>query len=55
MDRISLSKKVSIFQGIGEKVLDVIWADVSLITDGAGVKMSQEDDTTSQYWRFVEP
>ena len=34
-------------------VLDVMWADVPLITDGAGVHVWHEDDSASEKWKFV--
>ena len=34
-------------------VLDVIWADVPLITNGASVRVWHEDDTPSEKWKFV--
>ena len=35
--------------------MNVIWGDVPLITDGAGVNIIRQDDTLSMHWRFVEP
>jgi len=37
----------------GYLVLDVIWADVSLITDGAGVHTWHKDNTVSEKWNFI--
>ena len=39
---------------LGRKlVLDVIWADVPLITDGASLNVWPEDNTPSEKWKFV--
>ena len=38
-----------------ELSMNVIWGDVPLITDGAGVNIIRQDDTLSMHWRFVEP
>ena len=35
--------------------LNVIWADVHLITDGAGINVWHRDNTLSMKWRFVSP
>merc|ERR1712142_971947 len=35
--------------------LNVIWADVPLITDGAGVNVWHKDNTLSMKWKFVSP
>ena len=35
-------------------VIDVMWADIPLITDGASVHAWKLDDTTSQKWRLVK-
>ena len=35
--------------------LNVIWADVPLITDGAGINVWHQDNTLSMKWRFVSP
>merc|ERR1719369_378105 len=34
-------------------VLDIIWADVALVTDGAGVHAWHNDGTDSQKWRWI--
>ena len=36
-------------------VLNVIWADVPLVTDGVAVNIIKRDGTTSMFWSFVEP
>ena len=35
--------------------LNVIWADIPLVTDGAAVNVIRKDGTLSMHWRFVEP
>jgi len=37
----------------GPLVLDVVWADVSLITDGAALRGWHKDNTVSQKWNLV--
>ena len=34
-------------------VLDIIWADVPLITEGAGVDVWRPDDSASQKWHMI--
>ena len=34
-------------------VLDIIWADVPLITDGAGLHAWHEDDSASEKWKMI--
>ena len=35
--------------------LNVLWADIPLITDGAAVNVWHKDNTLSMKWRFVTP
>jgi len=35
--------------------LNVVWADVPLVTDGAMVNVKGQDDTLSMHWKFVDP
>ena len=35
--------------------LNVMWADIPLITDGAAVDVQKQDDTTSMKWNLVKP
>jgi len=35
--------------------LDIIWADVPLITDRVPVNVGKQDGTQSMKWKFVEP
>ena len=35
--------------------LNVIWADIPLVTDGAGVNVQFQDGTLSMKWKFVDP
>jgi len=51
---VNLSKSNSIWVA-NDLSLNVIWADVPLVTDGAGVDVAKQDDTLSMHWHFVEP
>jgi len=35
--------------------LNVIWANVPLVTDGAGVNVKKQDDSLSMHWSFTKP
>jgi len=51
---VNLSKSNSIWVA-NDLSLNVIWADVPLVTDGAAVDVAKQDDTLSMHWKFVEP
>ena len=59
-DFLQSDQKWKFDEGILERetdthVLNVIWADMSLVTNGAGVNIVKRDGSTSMYWSFVEP
>merc|ERR1711936_69904 len=35
--------------------LNVVWADIPLVTDGAALNVKGQDDTLSMHWKFVDP
>jgi len=51
---VNLSKSNSIWVA-NDLSLNVIWADIPLVTDGAAVDVAKQDDTLSMHWKFVEP
>jgi len=51
---VNLSKSNSIWVA-DDLSLNVIWADIPLVTDGAAVDVIKQDDTLSMHWHFVQP
>ena len=38
-----------------ELSLNVVWADIPLVTDGAVVDVIKQDGTQSMFWHLTEP
>merc|ERR1712117_235603 len=51
---VNLSKSNSIWVS-NDLSLNVIWADIPLVTDGAAVDVIKQDDTLSMHWNLVTP